>query len=347
MTYSGNYTSFDFNPRSPHGERLTPRTRPSRNAGFQSTLPARGATKRGEGRRKACKFQSTPPARGATRRIMPGGGAIFISIHAPRTGSDFSVLAGILVYLLFQSTLPARGATWPSDAPCQSPTHFNPRSPHGERLRRASALRRTPHFNPRSPHGERLYALDSMSSNSIFQSTLPARGATCSAVHRANAILDFNPRSPHGERRRDYRTWYRALLISIHAPRTGSDVPRVQSADTGRQISIHAPRTGSDQNIASAVTFRAAFQSTLPARGATIQRPCSSSVKSRFQSTLPARGATDLCAGDGLLLHISIHAPRTGSDAYWGSIPRHLSHFNPRSPHGERRSIEADGKREE
>ena len=246
------------------------------------------------------------------------------------------MLAGILVYLLFQSTLPARGATWPSDAPCQSPTHFNPRSPHGERLRRASALRRTPHFNPRSPHGERLYALDSMSSNSIFQSTLPARGATCSAVHRANAILDFNPRSPHGERRRDYRTWYRALLISIHAPRTGSDVPRVQSADTGRQISIHAPRTGSDQNIASAVTFRAAFQSTLPARGATIQRPCSSSVKSRFQSTLPARGATqkkqqvddgkifqstlpargatEQESGEAVKATISIHAPRTGSD---------------------------------
>ena len=33
---------------------------------FQPTLPARGATKGGEGRGKACKFQPTLPARGAT-----------------------------------------------------------------------------------------------------------------------------------------------------------------------------------------------------------------------------------------------------------------------------------------
>ena len=352
-------TEHDFNPRSPHGERLTPRTRPSRNAGFQSTLPARGATKGGEGRGKACKFQSTLPARGATRRIMPGGGAIFISIHAPRTGSDFSVLAGILVYLLFQSTLPARGATWPSDAPCQSPTHFNPRSPHGERLRRASALRRTPHFNPRSPHGERLYALDSMSSNSIFQSTLPARGATSCRCCFA-----------------------RAHRISIHAPRTGSDKRQREYYWKNKEFQSTLPARGATKSARFCRANVVGFQSTLPARGATDARKERKNSPT-FQSTLPARGATRVTAapyrrprhfnprsphgerravrmfssccaayfnprsphgerrgvsiGNLAMQLISIHAPRTGSDALLWGAGAARPHFNPRSPHGERR----------
>ncbi len=55
-----------------------------------------------------------------------------------------------------------------------------------------------------------------------FQSTLPARGAT------------------------DYvRRETIELVISIHAPRTGSDQnPADNSASAS--ISIHAPRTGSD-----------------------------------------------------------------------------------------------------
>ena len=33
---------------------------------------------------------------------------------------------------------------------------------------------------------------------------------------------------------------------------------------------------------------------------------------------------------------ISIHAPRTGSDVYAKLLRNKYSHFNPRSPHGER-----------
>ena len=58
--------------------------------------------------------------------------------------------------------------------------------------------------------------------DTIFQSTLPARGATSAR----------NQRTPTG-------------AISIHAPRTGSDsFPSVLLHP--RLISIHAPRTGSD-----------------------------------------------------------------------------------------------------
>ena len=36
-----------------------------------------------------------------------------ISIHAPRTGSDYDIYTADKDYLPFQSTLPARGATDP------------------------------------------------------------------------------------------------------------------------------------------------------------------------------------------------------------------------------------------
>ena len=57
------------------------------------------------------------------------------------------------------------------------------------------------------------------------------------------------------------------------------------------------------------------FQSTLPARGATPVNPFAFSPAAEFQSTLPARGAT--------LRHMQL---------------AFTSNFNPRSPHGERRT---------
>ena len=56
-----------------------------------------------------------------------------------------------------------------------------------------------------------------------FQSTLPARGATLYHSCLVVTIRNFNPRSPHGERRRDLRDLVCRRVISIHAPRTGSD----------------------------------------------------------------------------------------------------------------------------
>ena len=101
----------------------------------------------------------------------------YISIHAPRTGSDRAVLSQNRVCSVFQSTLPARGATKAGGRTCAT-RYFNPRSPHGERL---------------GTHGRGFHAIQ-------FQSTLPARGATNIWVFGSNSRLHFNPRSPHGER---------------------------------------------------------------------------------------------------------------------------------------------------
>ena len=59
----------------------------------------------------------------------------------------------------------------------------------------------------------------------IFQSTLPVRGAT------AGIAADETER-----------------IISIHAPREGSDFAAIGTARDGRIISIHAPREGSDDS---------------------------------------------------------------------------------------------------
>ena len=100
------------------------------------------------------------------------------------------------------------------------------------------------------------------------------------------------------------------------------------------------------------------FQPTLPARGATQagaghfrlsdfnprsphgERQLVDIVHRRrcvgFQSTLPARGATTVLAMQRAGVGISIHAPRTGSDAAAGQHGSAGRYFNPRSPHGER-----------
>ena len=57
----------------------------------------------------------------------------------------------------------------------------------------------------------------------------------------------FNPRSPHGERHGWTIKLTTTLLISIHAPRTGSD-GGLDCFHLLLGISIHAPRTGSDSS---------------------------------------------------------------------------------------------------
>ena len=151
---------------------------------------------------------------------------------------------------------------------------FNPRSPHGERPEPTVVEKCVQNFNPRSPHGERpgrrCFAFPRIcisihaprtgsdgwhsttkSRGLLFQSTLPARGATCSAPDSCTPASYFNPRSPHGERHLLLRVALKRRLISIHAPRTGSDKPCGCHIHVGQAISIHAPRTGSDRTTST------------------------------------------------------------------------------------------------
>ena len=147
----------------------------------------------------------------------------------------------------FQPTLPARGATRSTNEAYQDVPHFNPRSPHGERLflhQQAGVILRISTHAPRT------------GSDNVRVPLQCGRGR------------DFNPRSPHGERRVPHVGKSGNVLISTHAPRTGSDevyepkrrvVMSFQPTLPARGathiafnaahvvgISTHAPRTGSD-----------------------------------------------------------------------------------------------------
>ena len=154
---------------------------------------------------------------------------------------------------------------------------------------------------------ERFYAL-----SPAFQSTLPARGAT------------FSEEEKHED-----------SDISIHAPRTGSD-PNPSQTHWRPCISIHAPRTGSDARAKAVAITSAIFQSTLPARGAT-EYSSHRSMLRLFQSTLPARGATMSCHLPVFGSRFQSTLPARGATSVMEAMLPPSMHFNPRSPHGERR----------
>ena len=124
---------------------------------------------------------------------------------------------------------------------------------------------------------------------------------------------DFNPRSPDGERLQRIALQVRCGLISIHAPRMGSDLVEVGDA-SHVGISIHAPRMGSDSPDRNPRSGTPKFQSTLPGWGAT---GCSfpewpKTVDFNPRSPDGERRAPEVLRS--VHVHISIHAPRMGSD---------------------------------
>ena len=82
------------------------------------------------------------------------------------------------------------------------------------------------HFNPRSPQGERPNVPRPNGWEQRFQSTLPAGGATCNVIRLFCAFRLFQSTLPAGGATRRI-TWRSVcILISIHAPRRGSDLRR-------------------------------------------------------------------------------------------------------------------------
>ena len=140
------------------------------------------------------------------------------SLHGERRRPEMLCIG----FRKFQSTLPARGATYDlSDstllsrisihAPCTGSDahrfqhrakrgHFNPRSLHGERRHTPPSVKTAKDFNPRSLHGERrscpVAVLYSVSISIHAPCTGSDRRRMCSPGRRKH----FNPRSLHGER---------------------------------------------------------------------------------------------------------------------------------------------------
>ena len=154
-------------------------------------------------------FQSTLPAGGATSPCVFHNLPLQISIHAPRRGSD----------PLLSSKPPTR-------------RNFNPRSPQGERRNLPAWCASMDDFNPRSPQGERRSVRLSRFRSSIFQSTLPAGGATFYFWRILWRKLHFNPRSPQGERRSVSVRDVQLFLFQSTLPAGGATVQSKHTAMT-------------------------------------------------------------------------------------------------------------------
>ena len=147
-----------------------------------------------------------------------------------------------------------------------------------------------------------------------FQSTLPVGGATVAGKPHLCTLDNFNPRSPWGERPGSAVQKLNLSVISIHAPRGGSDgvvagddlvgfefqstLP-VGGATCADLFEIHRdcdfnPRSpwGERPSLNSIYAVNLSFQSTLPVGGATVSDCKYTSAALIFQSTLPVGGAT-------------------------------------------------------
>ena len=131
----------------------------------------------------------------------------------------------------------------------------------------------------------------------------------------AISSLDFYPRSPRGER----QSWprfngYLKPFLSTLPARGATYYRRLEWMHV--LISIHAPREGSDA-LALGFTSRQAllFLSTLPARGAT--QTVTIFLLTGIISIHAPREGSDLGRMHlaGITAKISIHAPREGSDS--------------------------------
>ena len=151
--------------------------------------------------------------------------------------------------------------------------------------------------------------------STVFQSTLPVWGATSAGSARSASAL-----------------------ISIHAPRVGSDGRCCRWHSPLRHFNPRSPCGERPLSQSECWTTLPSFQSTLPVWGATGEDPAEDDATEisihaprvgsdaqvgatavdtiEFQSTLPVWGATTEPSSSLAAIKISIHAPRVGSDAF-------------------------------
>ena len=219
----------------------------------------------------------------------------------------------------------------------------------------------------------------SMLSGALFQSTLPVWGATWALVIPTMPGVYFNPRSPCGERPKPLSPSSAHTKFQSTLPVWGATL-----CISGRRyvfvISIHAPRVGSDGQVDIFPVRIRNFnprspcgERPIPSRPAPPQKtyfnprsPCGERLPARRRRTrgnyfnprspcgerlanpgsyypwmgisihAPRVGSDGLAAENGVVLNISIHAPRVGSDPQYLQKPPEAADFNPRSPCGER-----------
>ena len=143
---------------------------------------------------------------------------ILISIHAPREGCDSTTHGSPPTGLDFNPRTP-RGVRLLLGLSLTRPQNFNPRTPRGVRPNRLPLCSACRHFNPRTPRGVRRTRSPSRQTGTAisihapregcdrarsvtkagrvgFQSTHPARGATCFGGDGVTGAVIFQSTHP-------------------------------------------------------------------------------------------------------------------------------------------------------
>ena len=305
---------------------------------FQPTLPARGATgcarrtkfgtryfnprsPHGErhhkdGRTTGRLISTHAPRTGSDERDLFRRDGGKISTHAPRTGSDY-----FLRFTHYDSSISTHAPRTGSDGGSPSAAAgaaFQPTLPARGATPPQAAHSRASAFQPTLPARGATPPQAAHSRASAFQPTLPARGATPSSSIWAMPFV-FQPTLPaRGATGRLSKSRTRSGNFNPRSPH-GERLGRFRSRLSSGEISTHAPRTGSDVSLRSDAPTGADISTHAPRTGSDApawQRP------PRWPP-------------------ISTHAPRTGSDRLRRDAFPSGRYFNPRSPHGERRTTAA------
>ena len=152
---------------------------------FQSTLPARGATPGVDRVVRSRVISIHAPREGSDlARGLCQAVDVLISIHAPREGSDLYCLNDVRG-LVISIHAPREGSDIIHHSNTVARPNFNPRSPRGERPQNQRVLDHNLSISIHAPREGSDFSVIKVLARlfHVFQSTLPARGATAN-VHR-------------------------------------------------------------------------------------------------------------------------------------------------------------------
>ena len=190
-----------------------------------------------------------------------------ISIHAPHAGCDAASSEKVPSFKI-SIHAPHAGCDLWTRGFLYRPSHFNPRTPCGVRLRCQALFKIFLNFNPRTPCGVRRRVLSALSEYQMYFNPRTPCGVRLSLIVQETVLTHFNPRTPCGVRLGACQC---VVCKALHFnPRTPCGV-RPDFADIYWVGDI--------------------FQSTHPMRGATKQMQILA-FPFTFQSTHPMRGAT-------------------------------------------------------
>ena len=166
-----------------------------------------------------------------------------ISIHAPRGGSDVCIDCRHNLILGISIHAPRGGSDGLLTGGPDEDEEFQSTLPVG---------------------GATAYGKTKQVARCGFQSTLPVGGATLTTAIRGAAFGEFQSTLPVGGATCAGLLGADLDVISIHAPRGGSDLFSVLFLTSVKTISIHAPRGGSDKGIGTERQSRRNFNPRSP-----------------------------------------------------------------------------------